>query len=300
MKVFSWFAAVLVMFSAAVAGGMQPISHRTAEMPIVQGAEKVATGRPPVPQRGPEFKKWLAPSIKIAVSVPGGIQYGSGTICYYDPYQKLAYVATCGHLWDKGVMTAEQGAKRNMTCKIFVFYHNENKLPTPKEYQAKVIFYSHVSGCDTGLITFTPDWVPEYFPIAPANYQIPTGSHQHSTGCDHATEVAHYDVEIIGIRGNDLVTQGNSPRPGRSGGGLLSDEGFYIGTCWGTSVKDGTGTGYFTPLSVIHNFWRQQTGYEFLLTRSLNNVSPARNIPIVDRNGPPGTYPKDYILLPKQ
>lgn len=265
-------------------------------MPIVgggYGAVEVSQA-PPVEQRDEKFRRFLAPSVKISVSGASG----SGTICYYDPVKNLAYVATCGHLWNNGVMTAEEGLRRNMTCKVIIWYQNATKLAQTKEYDAKVIFYSHRSGCDTGLISFQPDFAPAYFPIAPVNYNIPPGSHQHSLGCDGAREVAHYDVEIIGPQGNDLITKYNSPRPGRSGGGLLSDDGYYIGTCWGTSAKDGSGIGYFTPLKVIYEFWRQQKGYEFLLEQKPGGGLGARQLPIINRIGPPTVFPPEYILIP--
>src|SRR5690606_24051907 len=132
------------------------------------------------------------------------------------------------------------------------------------------------------LLKFKPDWVPDYFPIASTDYDIKIGSKQHSTGCDLGNEVAHYEVEVVGTRGSDLVTRNNSPRPGRSGGGLLSDDGYYIGTCWGTSDYSGTGVGYFTPLSSIHDVY-SRNGYEWILEVGFGL---ANQIPIRDQNNP--------------
>lgn len=271
--------------------GYDPLDN----MPIVDGGYgEVFQSAFPIEQRDAQFRPFLAASVKIGLSGSSG----SGTICYYDPRTNTAYVATCGHLWSSGVMTVEQGAQRKMTCKVIIWYQNEKKLTTTKEYKANVIFYSHVSGADTGLITFQPDWVPNYFPIAPVNYDIRQGTRQHSLGCDGGREVAHYDVEIVGMQGNNLITRYNSPRPGRSGGGLLSDDNYYIGTCWGTSQRDGSGIGYFTPLHIIHRFWGQQKGYEWLLTQRPNSGAAARLLPIFDRLNPSQKYAEDYILLP--
>ena len=271
------------------------------KMPIVSGgySEQIVAGRTPIAQRGIEYRKFLAPSIKIQTTSSEGVASGSGTICYYDPVKNLAYVATCGHLWDSGIMTSKEGLRRNITCKAILFYHNEEKLAAPKEYTAKVIFYSYVKGCDTALITFQPDFNPEYFPVAPVDYEVKPGSKQHSLGCDAGSEVAHYEVEIVGIQGPNLISKNNSPRRGRSGGGLLSDDGYYIGTCWGTSILDGSGIGYFTPIPVIHNFWNQQAGYEFLLKQTPGS-NMARSLPIIDRNSTQGIYPKNYIPVPSR
>lgn len=267
--------------------------HPLDNMPLVKpkSIDEDYHGAAPTEQRGEEFRKWLSASVKISVSGASG----SGTIVYYDSASNTAYVATCGHLWRNGTMSAEEGKQRNLTCKIITWYHNEVKLPETKVYDAKVVFYSHVSGADTALVTFQPDWVPNYFPIAPKDYEYKRGVHAHSCGCDGGREVAHYDVELQSIQGNDLVTRLNSPRPGRSGGGLMDDQ-YYIATCWGTSSYDGSGSGYFTPLSVIHTVF-SRNGYDFLL-RIPPGGSAARQLPIVDRNNPQSEYPKDYILLP--
>jgi hypothetical protein len=164
-----------------------------------------------------------------------------------------------------------------------------------------VLFYSHLRGFDYSLLCFTPDWQPTYFPIAQVNKSLPAGTRLHSTGCDGAGEVAHYDVEVVGMRGRDLVTMKNSPRRGRSGGGLISDDGYYVGICWGsTDVTTGSGVGLFTPLPVIHEGFGKN-GYGRLLGASQppGEVS-GFVIPVIDRNNPQGVYPKDYIPVPNR
>lgn len=264
------------------------------KMPILRKPVSSKHGAAPIEQRGPEFRKFLAASVRI--DIPGGA--GSGTIIYYDSQNNKAYVASCGHLFNRGIMSEEEAKRKKLKVKVVAYYQNDVKLDKPKSYDADVCFYSYVSGQDTSLISFTPDWVPEYFPIAPKTFAYEKGKHYHSLGCDGAKEVAHYDIEVIGISGNDLVTYKNSPRPGRSGGGLMDDEGYYIATCWGTEFKDGSGRGFFTPLSVIHNFWGQQGSYKFLLDQKPGS-SLAKKIPVLDRNNPAKKYGPDYILFPK-
>lgn len=250
----------------------------------------------PNPQRGPEYRRWLQASVRIHVSRASG----SGTIVYYDG--QWAYIQTCGHLWGdmRNSMTGEEGKHKREKCRVDVFYHNEHKLTSPKSYDAEVLFYSNKGGPggghDCALVRFQPDWAPNYFPIAPADYSYGKDSRLHSTGCDGATEAAHYDVRVIGLSGSSyphLVTTENSPRPGRSGGGLMS-ENYYVGICWGTSDTSGNGNGYFTPIQTIR-YYNEQNGYGWL-----NEIgySLARKIPIVDRNNPQRDYPKDYIPLP--
>lgn len=284
-------AAILLALSLVFPGVANTYENMGAvNMPVLEPLVGYH-GSAPVEQRGYEFRKWLAPSVKIAVS--GGS--GSGTIVYYDRTKNIAYVATCGHLWDWGSMTAEEGLRRNMTCKIITWYQNDKKLSEPKTYTAKVIFYTHVSGADTALVTFQPDWVPAYFPIASVDYKYKEGSMAHSVGCDGGDEVAHYEVQIVGLYGKSLTTVRNSPRPGRSGGGLMDDK-LYIATCVATSNVDGSGEGYFTPLSTIHQVW-SKNGYDFLL-KIKPGIDMARSIKIIDRNSRQKSYEKDYILVP--
>ena len=268
-------------------------SDNVAPMPLVQDTNPLTAftkTRAPQEQRGIEFRHFLAASVKISVSGASG----SGTIVYYDESTGEAYVTSCGHLW-KGTRSAEENKRRTTNCKVIVWYHNGNKLDSPKKYNAQVLFWSNKRGYDTSLLKFKPDWVPEYFPFAPLNHEIPIGSRRHSMGCDDGDEVAHYDVQIEGIRGSDLITKYNSPRPGRSGGGLLDDEGYYIGTCWGTSDYDGSGIGYFTPLSSIYEVYKRN-GYDWLL--GIDPLGLARRIPIRDWSRFPGEFTEDYIPIP--
>lgn len=251
-------------------------------------------------QRDAQFRNFLSASVKIEIEKGSG----SGTIIYYDPYKNLAYVASCGHLWPEGIVNEQDAKSRMIKCKIIAFYHNNKKLSSPKEYNATVVFYSFIRGQDTSLLTFTPDWEPDYFPIAPTSYEYFKSQKLHSMGCDQGTEVAHYEVEVKSLgypmyhSSPSLITVKNSPRPGRSGGGLITDNGYYVGTCWGTEFKNGSGEGFFTPLNAIHTFWLQQKSYRFLLNRKKNEFV-ALKLPIVDRNTRQKKYAKNYILVPK-
>lgn len=255
----------------------------------------------PNEQRGEEFRRYLAVSMKISVS--GGS--GSGTVVFFDAKDGYAYMQTCGHLWAKGKATPEEAKQRGMKCEVITWYQNEKKLDTPKKYQAEVLWYYNIRGTDSALIRFKPDYVPNYFPIAPANYPVTKGLRLHSVGCDGGREVAHYDVEVVGERSIgsfgpkgdtfDLITKDNSPRPGRSGGGLLTTDGWYVGICWGTSDTSGNGIGLFTPLKTVREM-NEKNGYGWL--NNIDTSAAARRIPIIDRNSPQRNYPNDYIPLP--
>lgn len=120
----------------------------------------------------------------------------------------------------------------------------------------------------------------------------------HSVGCDHASEVADYFVKVIGLERSFLATRENSPRPGRSGGGLITEDGWYVGICVRTSDVSGNGTGYFVHLNTIHAFCKANNVEHLLNVEKLQKHHFLLTIPIVDRNGPQKTYPPDHIPVP--
>jgi hypothetical protein len=69
-----------------------------------------------------------------------------------------------------------------------------------------------------------------------------------------------------------------------------------VGICWGTTDIEGNGNGLFTPLNTIREL-NERNGFGWLNDAG---ISWARQIPIIDRNNPQGTYPPDYIPLPKR
>lgn len=266
------------------------------KMPLVQDDPYayLAQGGIPKEQRDEKFRKWISPCLEIKVKNASG----SGTIIYYDGKTNYAYIQSCGHLWS-GNMSADEAKKRNIKCKVITWYYNLQKLPQPKEYIAEVLYFSNSRGRDCSLLRFQPDWKPEYLSIAPTDYKLEEGCRLHSVGCDGGNEVAHYDIRYIGTRKvtedgwYDLVTTENSPRPGRSGGGLMTDN-YYVGICWGTSEYDGSGNGFFTPLSTIRQY-NKMNGYEFVNNSGGDWVG---QLPIIDRNNPQNKYPDGYIPVP--
>lgn len=295
LMLVSFAATILLTFS---------LSHKTSdpivglwkhpeciEMPIVHDTNPLPVNFQEAPQedRGVEYRRWLAPSVKIRVRSSSG----SGTICYYDAESGWAYVISCGHLWSGS--RSFNGSPVG-TAKIIAWYHNGQKLNEPREYEAEVLFWSNDRGKDCSGLRFKPDWQPDFFPIAPLNYQINAGDRFHSVGCDGGREVARYDVEFVEYRGADLITRRNSPRPGRSGGGLLTNDGWYVGICWGTSdTRSGGGIGYFTPLRSIHEVYALN-GHGWLLEVGQGRL--AQRIPIRDWLYPDRTFQPDFIPVP--
>lgn len=248
--------------------------------------------RPGWEERGPEWVKWLSPSVMVTSYNGGG---GSGTICHYDG--EYVYVISCGHLYPSGRKSYSDLQKNPIYKKITVFYHNDKKLDPPREYKGETLCYVEQlrSGVfDVSLLRFKPDWAnPWVAPIAPVDYKLEKNRYYHSCGCDGLTPVAHYSVrylreDTVGSI-SEIITTENNPRGGRSGGGVMTDSGELLFIC----SRGGGGYGYWTSLKQIHKFLNEEK-FAFVL----ENNQVARQLPIVDRVGPPQEYPKDFILMP--
>jgi hypothetical protein len=191
------------------------------------------------------FEEKNCNSLQAAIKVISSSNVGSGTIIYYK--DKTAYAISAGHMWTKG-------------AKCEVEYEG-------KKITAELLFYEDTPGFDCSLLTFPLDERPEYFPIAPENHIITVGQQYNSPGCDNNASPTNYEVEYMGVRKLNtveepvLTTAKNSPKPGRSGGGLLDNK-YLVGVCFATSARDGTGYGFFTSLSSIrHTFAARDYGW---------------------------------------
>jgi hypothetical protein len=242
-------------------------------------------------ERSPEFIKWNSTGVRI--DNPGG----SGTMSHYDPKENWMYIISCGHLFFEGTGSVDFYQKNPRTEKISVFYHNDKKLKSPKNYNAEVVCHIWKNNIhDVSLLRFKPDWEnPWVTPMVSKDYTMSSGTWYHNVGCDGKSEVAHYLVKFSrsNVRNNveELICVQNVARGGRSGGGLITDDQKLVGI---TSRSDRISTSYYTSFKQIHQFLTEQK-FEFVL---IDKSNLANKIPIIDRNNPQGKYPPDYIPLP--
>lgn len=238
-------------------------------------------------QRGEKYAKVLAVSAKVSSSEGSG----SGTVCHYDQESGWAYVVSCGHLWsgDK-----KYDPSSNTKAKIALWYRAGSKLNNPVVYDAESLFWSNKRGYDVSLLRFKPDWPIAYAPIA-SQFSPLKGDSLHSVGCDGGREVARYEVKFVAFSSPDILTKLNSPRPGRSGGGLFDENEFLVGICWGTSdTVSGDGTGYFTPVESIRKVFADN-GHAWLLEL----LPDARCLPVFDRDDPASKTSPNFIPMPR-
>lgn len=236
-------------------------------------------------QRDDRYLELLRVSVKVSSSEGSG----SGTICHYDPDTGWAHVVSCGHLWS-GDRAYEP--TRRVKAKVTVWYQAGSKLQRPKSYEAEALFWSNSRGRDVSLLRFRPDWAADYAPIA-ESFKPKVGMRLNSMGCDGGREVARYEVAVSSYAPPDLITVMNSPRPGRSGGGLLTNEGHLVGVCWGTSdTSSGDGVGFFTPLAAIRDVI-DENGHSWIL-----EGHDARRIPVLDHDCPGAVHGRMFIPMP--
>lgn len=275
------------IFNAVLLAAMAlPLRAGASEKPIFYEGGTVSSASLQE-QRDSRYFPLLSMSVKINVSGASG----SGTICDFDRSSGVAHVISCGHLWS-GNKKYDIKERIRPKAKIVVWYKNSEKLSEPESFDAEVLFWSNDRGYDVSLIRFKPDWEPRFAPID-RNFVPRQGMVLNSMGCDGGKEVARYGVVFSEYRSPDIITVRNSPRPGRSGGGLINDEGRLVGVCWGTSdVSSGDGIGYFTPTSSIEKVF-EENGYGWLL-----KVARPKPIPIVDREDKNAVYAPDYVPVP--
>lgn len=239
-------------------------------------------------QRDEKYTHLLRVSVKI--STGGGS--GSGTICHFDPQTGWAHVVSCGHLWS-GDRRYDPATK--VKARITVWYQSGGRLDSPRTYDAEALFWSNARGNDVSLLRFRPDWHAEYAPIAPF-FVYKKGTPLNSMGCDGGGEVARYEVRVEAFSPPDVRTYMNSPRPGRSGGGLIDDSGRLVGVCWGTTdVSSGDGTGFFTPVESIRAVF-SRNGHAWLLDLTWD----ARSIPVVDHDEPGARHGMYFVPMPSK
>lgn len=279
MKKTAFILLLLLLYSPLVLAFERESSVRPViELPCISMPCRVGWE-----ERGSDFIRWLSSSVRI-----GG---GSGTMVYYDDTRNEMYVLSCGHLYRMG--RGRSGENKKFST-VEVFYQNDKKLPQPKSYKAEYLCHVWDGNYDVSLMKFQPDWKdPWCLPIAPITYKMQVGQWYHNVGCDGMRETAHYLVQftkerISGV--TEIICENNSPRGGRSGGGLISDDGFVVGI----TSRAGSNMGIWSSVQQIHKFLGEE-GFQFILEGTML----ARRIPIMDRSIRQGKYAKSYMPMPR-
>jgi len=169
----------------------------------------------------------LAACVRIKVADRTGNSYGSGTII--DVRNGEALVLTCGHLFRDSDGKGE--------IRVDIFGPGE---PTQVP--------GHFIGCDlekdVGLVSIPARAPLQAIHVAPPGYTLHVNDSVATIGCSNGAPptVQSSHVDSIGrFRGPPNFQIAGQPVQGRSGGGVVSADGFTIGVCNAADPEDNEG-----------------------------------------------------------
>ena len=172
-------------------------------------------------------RQLLRATVRIKLKDASGISYGSGTIIHSQPGRAL--IATCGHLFRDG--------KDKMTVRVDVFYPGGMK-----QVKGQVLIYD-ANEYDVALVTIPFDGGITPVKIAGAGM---TAKEQRviSSGSNGGARPSLERTVIKSINryeGPDNIQIHGAPVGGRSGGGLVNQDGQLIGICNAADHEDNEG-----------------------------------------------------------
>lgn len=169
----------------------------------------------------------IAACVRIKVADRTGNSYGSGTVI--DVRNGEALILTCAHLF------RDSDGKGDI--QVDLFGHGE-----PQHVAGRLI------GCDlskdVGLVGIAAPASLEAIHVAPPGYTLHAGDRVATIGCSNAAPptVQSSHVDSIGrFRGPANFQVAGQPVQGRSGGGVVSADGFVIGVCNAADPEDNEG-----------------------------------------------------------
>lgn len=203
------------------------------------------TGQPTAdaPKLAPNPQPWET-AVRVKMQLPTGAQTrGSGTVIFSNPAESI--VLTCGHtIHAPGTIEVElfDGTEKS---------HVTETLP------------GELVECDianeVGLVKIHPGRVLPASPVAPTRWTLLDRMAMRNIGCSGgadvtvlATTVEHASEEMVSVytgKPFPVVVCSGRPAPGRSGGALLTADGYIAGVCVASSVEFDTGL-YATPASI--------------------------------------------------
>jgi hypothetical protein len=265
--------SAVASFALLVSAFIAPVDAKDHGKPQIT-PQQTAPAVQPNPLTDESVFKYLETTVRILKegSLPSS-WFGSGGIVWYDG--EYAYVQTCAHIFYR-----DYNVK---TCGVQIFYKDGEKLSQSLVYAAEVLGVNPKD--DISFLKFKPDFAVPYFRIAPKNYNLQQGATVWSSGFDQCMNyLATYKMTYNGYVERDmgqfhcakcgqthsynknLMSVGPPGcRSGRSGGPLVSDDGYTIGICSrADDVKTGTGQGYFVDYLSVHEYLHS-LGLDFII-----------------------------------
>ncbi|MGL6195277.1 MAG: trypsin-like peptidase domain-containing protein [Thermoguttaceae bacterium] len=197
-----------------------------------------------------QVPRFLAASVLINVSDPGGVSQGTGTII--DTRNGEALILTCGHLFRE---TKGQGE-----IEVVLFEEGQTRNPNASTIKVtgKCYMYDEFDmENDIALVSIVPPVPVNAIPVA-AEDKIQTGETLISIGCDGGIPPRPMQHTVISTDRTSpqntrtpyyYIHVSGAPTQGRSGGGLFSADGSLVGVCNTGDVN--TNDGHFVPAQMI-------------------------------------------------
>jgi thiol-disulfide isomerase/thioredoxin len=211
-------------------------------------------------QAEPEFqnpKPWET-VVRIRVLAQGSIGYGSGTVIQSTDKESL--ILTCAHIFklDGFRQAVPERFPRKVMVDLF-----DGKLHG--ERPAQVHFVESIEGkavdydfdVDVGLIRIRPGHRLPAARVVPAHWEPRSRMRMRTVGCSEGQDATAWDTVILnpqmrGLTGNrkyQAIECMSAPKPGRSGGGLFTTDGYIAGVCNFAEPRGNHGL-YATPRSI--------------------------------------------------
>ncbi len=238
----------------------------------------------------------LAACVRLKVADRTGNSYGSGTII--DVRNGEALVLTCGHLF------RDSDGKGDIRVDLF-------GPGNPQQVPGRLI------GCDlekdVGLVSIPARTALQAIHVAPPGYTLHKGDPVATIGCSNAApptvQSSHVD-SIDRFRGPPNFQIAGQPVQGRSGGGVVSADGFVIGVCNAADPEDNEGL-YAALASIYKEIDRAKLSFVYQPATPAaapdatlaSATLPSVTLPSVVRNrrasSPPPLSPRPTTISPR-
>jgi RNA polymerase sigma factor (sigma-70 family) len=251
---------------------------------------------PPPPEPGLRLdqlppKPWET-VVRIRVHERGSLGFGSGTVI--DSNAGGSIILTCAHIFS---VKGKQPSARQFNLPVMVELFDgelggpgdQTVRPVGEPIPGEVIDYDF--DLDVALVRIRPGREVKASPVVPSHWTPQQGMPMITTGCSHGEDATAWNTVIYapstryrvpGKKDYDAIECQHSPKQGRNGGGLFTEDGYLAGVCnFSFDLEVGRGL-YAAPGSIYRLLDRNGLGH-------LHNVRRVVPAPIA----PPPLTPGD-------
>ena len=205
-----------------------------AGRPEVRGVSTDSTGRP---NRNPE--PW-ATVVRIRVQDRGMLGFGSGTLISSNAEESI--ILTCAHIFSvKGPQPRPNEFRLPVLVELFDGRlggpGGQTVRPLGRPIVGEVIDYDF--GRDVALVRIRPGRAVPTARVVPDHWSAEARMRMYTVGCSHGEDATAWNTIITspsftGLNekpGYEAIQCLHSPKQGRSGGGLFTEDGYVAGVC---------------------------------------------------------------------